>query len=77
MVAFKFYYDVITRSRLQLINTLIGTFYSKLCAFLAEKKKQESQQWLKLSYVDGTVDKSLADQEISKYNVTLHYLGKI
>ena len=34
VVLVKFYCDVITKSRLQLINTLIDTFFSKLHAFL-------------------------------------------
>ena len=40
----KFYSDVITRSCVQLINTLIDTsmdtFFSKLRAFLAEQRKR-------------------------------------
>ena len=40
----KVYCDVITRSRLQPINTLIDTFFSKLCVFLVKK---EGQWWLK------------------------------
>ena len=33
---------VITRSRLQLINTLIDIFCSKLCAFLVEQRKRKA-----------------------------------
>ena len=36
------YYDAITRSHLQLINTLIDTFFSKLHAFLAEQRRREA-----------------------------------
>ena len=36
VVLVKFYCDVITRRHLQLINTSIDTFFSKLRAFLAE-----------------------------------------
>ena len=35
----KFYCDVITRSRLQLINTSIDTFFSELRAFLADQRR--------------------------------------
>ena len=37
----KFYCDVITRSRLQPINTSIDTFFSKLRAFLVEQKRRK------------------------------------
>ena len=33
--------DVITRSRLQPINTSIETFFSKLCAFLVEQRRRK------------------------------------
>ena len=68
-VLVKFYCDVITRSRLQLINTSINTFFSKLCAFLVEQRRmKEGQWWLK----DGAVDESSADQEICKSGATVH-----
>ena len=38
----SFYCDVITKSCLQLINTLIDTFFSKLCAFLAEQRRRKA-----------------------------------
>ena len=38
----KFYCDVITRSCLQLINTSIDTFFSKLCAFLVERRRRKA-----------------------------------
>ena len=38
----KVYCDVITRSRLQLINTLIDTFFSKLRAFLTGQKRRKA-----------------------------------
>jgi len=40
----KLYCDVIIKSHLQLINTLIDAFFSKLYAFLNGTKKKESQQ---------------------------------
>ena len=40
VVLVRFYCDVITRSRIQLINTLINTFFSKLRAFLAEQRRR-------------------------------------
>ena len=39
MVLVKFYYDVINRSRLQLINFSIDTFFS---AFLAEQRRRKA-----------------------------------
>ena len=33
---------VITRSRLQLINTSIITFFSELCAFLVEQRRRKA-----------------------------------
>jgi len=38
----KFCCDVITSSRLQLINTSIDTFSSKLRAFLVEQKRRKA-----------------------------------
>ena len=38
-VLVKFHCDVITRSRLQPINTSIDTFFSKLRAFLVEQRR--------------------------------------
>ena len=38
----KFYCDVITRSHLQLINTSIDTFFSKLRAVLAEQRRRKA-----------------------------------
>ena len=38
-VSYKVYCDVITRSRLQLINTSIDTFFSELRAFLADQRR--------------------------------------
>ena len=40
VVLVKFYCNVITIRRLQLINTSINTFFSKLRAFLAEQKRR-------------------------------------
>ena len=37
----KFYCDLITRSHLQPINTLIDTFFSKLRAFLVEQRRRK------------------------------------
>ena len=34
-----FYCDIIARSRLHIINTLIDTFFIKLTAFLAEQRR--------------------------------------
>ena len=69
------YCDVITRSRLQPINTLIDTFFSKLHAFLVEQRRRKKTN--DGSYVDGAVDKSSGDQEICKSNVIVHNLWKI
>ena len=54
----KFYYDVINRSHLQLINTSIDVFFSKLHAFLAEQRRRPVIIKRKL---DGAVDESSAD----------------
>ena len=42
-VLVKFYCDVITRNRLQLINTLIDTLFSKLHAFSMEKRRRKTK----------------------------------
>ena len=39
-VLVKFYCDIITRNRLQPINTSIDTFFSKLRAFLVEQRRR-------------------------------------
>ena len=70
VVLVKFYCDVKTRSRLQiLINTSIDTFFSKLCAFLAEQRR-----WMVKRKLDGAVEVSSADQETRKSNATVHSL---
>ena len=60
VVLVKFYCYVIAKSRLQLNNTLINTFFSELCAFLAEqrRKREASGGYKKLN---GAVDESLVD----------------
>ena len=58
VVLVKFYCYVITRSHLQLINTLINTFFSKLRAFLVE---QEGRPMIVERKLHGTVDKSSVD----------------
>ena len=70
MVMVKFYFDVITRSRLQLIDT----FFSKLHAFLVEQKKRRKANDGYKRKLDGTVDKSSADQKIHKSDLTVHNL---
>ena len=72
----KFYCNVIARSRLQLINTSIDTFFSKLDAFLVEQKEQGRPKMVKRK-LDGTVDKSSADREIHKSDAIVHNLRKI
>ena len=62
----KFYCDVITRSCLQLINTLIDAFFSKLDAFLVDQKRPMMVKWK----LDDAVNESSADQEIRKSDVT-------
>ena len=70
VVLVKFYGDVITRSYLLLMNTLINTFFSKLRAFLVE----QGRPMMVKRKLDGTVDESLADQEIPKSDVNVHNL---
>ena len=69
MVLVKFYCDVMTRSRLQQINTSIYTFFSKLNAFLTEQK--EGRLMMVKMKLDGAVENT-SDQEIRKFNVTVH-----
>ena len=53
----KFYCDIITRSRLQLIKTLIDTFFSKLlCLFNGTKGK--GRLMIAKKKLDGAVDES-------------------
>ena len=48
------YCDIITRSRLQLVNTSIDSFFSKLCAFLTGQRRTrkandgKKEQWTNL-----------------------------
>ena len=69
VVLVKFYSDVITRRRVQLINTLINTFFSKLRAFLA---KEEGRPMMANGKLDGAVEESSANQEIRKSDATVH-----
>ena len=55
--------DVTTISRLQLINTLINTFFSRLHTFLAEQRKQGKRPMMVKRKLDGAVDGFSADQE--------------
>ena len=68
----KFHCDVITRSSLQLINTSINIFFSKLRAFL--RNKEEGRPVMAKRKLDGPVDESSADQKIRKSDVTVHNL---
>ena len=54
-VLVKFYCGVITRSRLQLINTSIDTFFSKFCAFLVEQRKRKKVK----RKLDGTASRRI------------------
>ena len=67
----KFYCDLIARSRLQLINTLISAFFSKLGAW---NKEEEGRPVMVKRKLDSVVDKSSGDQEIFKFNSTVHNL---
>ena len=57
--------DATTRSRLQLINTLIDVFLNKLHAFLTEKE-EEGRPMMDKRKLDGTMDKFLVEQHICK-----------
>ena len=72
VVLAKFYYDVITRRCLQLIDTSIDTFFSKLRAFLAEQRRRGRPVMVERK-LDGEVDKSLADRKIRNLDMTVHY----
>ena len=65
MVLVKFYFDVITKSFLQLINTWIDIFF---CAFLADK--EERRPVMVKRKLDGAVHESSANQKICKSDVT-------
>ena len=51
------------------MNTLIDTFFSKLCTLLAGQRRTR-----KANDGDGTVDEFLADPEIYKSDTTVHNL---
>jgi len=67
------YRNIITSSCLQLINTSINTFFSKLHTVLADqrriRKANDEARWHN--------ELISADQDIRKSNVTVHNLGKI
>ena len=65
----KFYCGIITRSRLQLINTLIDTFYNELRIFLTEKEEQGRPIMAKRK-LHGVVEESSEDKEIRKSEAT-------
>ena len=71
-VLIKFYCDVITRSHLQLINTSIDTFFSKLGVVLVEE--EQLRPMMVKRKLDGSVDESSADQEICKSEATVYKL---
>ena len=56
--------------RLQLINTSINTFFSKLSAFLSKTKKEEGRPMMVKRKLDGAVDRSSADRKIHKLDIT-------
>ena len=67
IVLVKFYSDVITRCRVQLINTSNNTFFSKLRAYLLEQgRRRKANIMMVKRKLDGAVEKSAADQEIRK-----------
>ena len=72
MVLVEFYCDIITRSYLQTINTLIDTFFSNLCTFLVEQRRKGRPMMVKRK-LDGAVDKSSVDL-IHKSDATVHDL---
>ena len=75
VVLVKFYCDVITRSRLQLINTSINTFFSKLCAFLAEQRRRRKAMPVMVKRkLDGAVKGSSADRKFRKSDATVRNL---
>jgi len=73
--ALLLYCDVIIKSHLQLINTSINTFFSKLRAFLANKEdSEEGRPMIVKRKLDGTVNESPVDQEIRKSDAIVHNL---
>ena len=63
----KLYCGIITRSLLQLINTSIDAFFSRLCAFLRNKEEVGRPMMIQRK-LDGIVDEFLVDHEIRKSN---------
>ena len=63
--------EIITRSRVQLINTSIDTFFSKLRTFLIEQRKRGTPMMVKRE-LDGAVVESSVGQEICKSDRTVH-----
>ena len=74
LVMVKPYCDAITSSRVQVINILIDTFFSKLCAFLVEQRRKEGNPMMVKRKLDGAVDESSADRKICKSNAVVHNL---
>ena len=58
----QIYWYVITRSRLQLINTLIDIFFSRFCAFLTEQRRRRKAndgwmaQWTNFQWINRFVN---------------------
>ena len=73
VVLVKFYSDIITRTRLQLINTSINSFFSKLCTFLGEQREEGRPVMVKRK-LDDAVDESSVDQKIHNSGATKHNL---
>ena len=60
VVLVKFYCDVISKSCLQLISTLIDTFFSKFRAFYWNKEEEEGMaQWTNLQWIIRFVNQML------------------
>ena len=65
-----------TSCRLQLINTSIDTFFSKLDAALVEQKEQGRPKMVERK-LDGVIDEFSVDREIRKSDMIVHNLWKI
>ena len=58
----KFYSGVITGSRLQVVNTLIDTFFSINFVPFQKNKEEKGRSMMVIKKLDGTVDESSSGQ---------------
>ena len=70
-LAVKFYFEVITRSCLQLVNTLIVTpFLVNFASF--QQNKEEGRLLMDKRKLNGTVNESSTDKQVWKFKATVY-----